>query len=232
MSDYGSLYFSIQNSLRDLYPKRSPIVIAVSKTKPYEVVREAYLQGIREFGENYIPEAISKFTKLREEFPESEGSLHLHHIGPVQSGTLRKLFGVFSHTHGVGSISTLKELLKRAEKEKKTIRYLIQTNLTEENTKHGMGFETLRSMKGTLASYQNEYCIWEGFMGMGPSSGDWAETREVFSMLQELRDTYFPEKKLSMGMSGDYELAAELGSDYLRIGSKIFGERNYAKESI
>ena len=232
MSDYGSLYFSIQNSLKDLYPKRSPQVIAVSKTKPYEVVREAYLQGIREFGENYIPEAISKFTKLREEFPESAASVHVHHIGPVQSGTLRKLFGVFSHTHGVGSISTLKELLKRAEKEKTIIRYLIQTNLTEENTKHGMGFETLRSMKETLQSYQNEFCIWEGFMGMGPSTGDLAQTREVFSLLAELRDTYFPDKKLSMGMSGDYELAAELGSDYLRIGSKIFGERNYAKESI
>ncbi|MBM9546750.1 YggS family pyridoxal phosphate-dependent enzyme [Leptospira sp. 201903074] len=232
MSDYGSLYFSIQNSLKDLYPKRSPQVIAVSKTKPYEVVREAYLQGIREFGENYIPEAITKFTKLKEEFPESASTVHVHHIGPVQSGTLRKLFGIFSHTHGVGSISTLKELLKRAEKEKTIIRYLIQTNLTEENTKHGMGFETLRSMKETLQSYQNEFCIWEGFMGMGPSTGDWAQTREVFSLLAELRDTYFPDKKLSMGMSGDYELAAELGSDYLRIGSKIFGERNYAKESI
>nr|WP_232369244.1 YggS family pyridoxal phosphate-dependent enzyme [Leptospira abararensis] len=226
------MYFSIQNSLKDLYPKRSPQVIAVSKTKPYEVVREAYLQGIREFGENYIPEAITKFTKLKEEFPESASTVHVHHIGPVQSGTLRKLFGIFSHTHGVGSISTLKELLKRAEKEKTIIRYLIQTNLTEENTKHGMGFETLRSMKETLQSYQNEFCIWEGFMGMGPSTGDWAQTREVFSLLAELRDTYFPDKKLSMGMSGDYELAAELGSDYLRIGSKIFGERNYAKESI
>ncbi|TGM58138.1 YggS family pyridoxal phosphate-dependent enzyme [Leptospira vanthielii] len=232
MSDYGPLYFSIQNSLKDLYPKRSPLVIAVSKTKPYEVLREGYLQGIREFGENYIPEAISKFTKLKEEFPESATTVHLHHIGPVQSGTLRKLFGVFSHTHGVGSISTLKELLKRAEKEKTLIRYFIQTNLTEENTKHGMGFETLRTMKETLSSYQNEFCIWEGFMGMGPSTGDLAKTREVFSLLAELRDTYFPEKKLSMGMSGDYELAAELGSDYLRIGSKIFGERDYAKESV
>lgn len=232
MSDYGSTYLSIQNSLKDLYPNRSPVVIAVSKTKPYEVVKEAYLQGIREFGENYIPEAITKFTKLREEFPESATSVHLHHIGPVQSGTLRKLFGIFSHTHGVGSISSLKELLKRAEKEKTPIRYFIQTNLTEENTKHGMGFETLRTMKETLAGYQNEFCLWEGFMGMGPSSGNLSETREVFSLLAELRDTYFPGKKLSMGMSGDYEIAAELGSDYLRVGSKIFGERDYAKESI
>ncbi|TGL90880.1 YggS family pyridoxal phosphate-dependent enzyme [Leptospira congkakensis] len=231
MSDYGSSYLSIQNSLKGLYPNKSPVLIAVSKTKPYEVVREAYLQGIREFGENYIPEAVSKFTKLREEFPEAVTSVKLHHIGPIQSGTLRKLFGVFSHTHGVGSISSLKELLKRAEKEKKQIRYFIQTNLTEENTKHGMGFETLRSMKDTLTGYQNEFCIWEGFMGMGPSSGDLRETREVFSILAELRNTYYPDKKLSMGMSGDYEIACELGSDYLRVGSKIFGERDYAEKT-
>lgn len=232
MSDYGSSYRSIQTSLKDLFPNKSPILIAVSKTKPYEVVKEAYLQGIREFGENYLPEAISKFTKLREEFPEAVTSVNLHHIGPVQSGTLRKLFGIFSYTHGVGSISSLKELLKRAEKEKKQIRYFLQTNLTGEDTKHGLSFETLRSMKDTMIGYQNEFCHWEGFMGMGPSSGDLRETREVFSLLAELRNTYFPDKKLSMGMSGDYEIACELGSDYLRVGSKIFGERDYAKETI
>ncbi|TGL47791.1 YggS family pyridoxal phosphate-dependent enzyme [Leptospira meyeri] len=232
MSDYGFYYRSIQSSLKDLFPNKSPVLIAVSKTKPYEVVREAYLQGIREFGENYIPEAISKFTKLREEFPEAATSVNLHHIGPVQSGTLRKLFGIFSFTHGVGSISSLTELLKRAEKEKKQIRYLIQANLTGEETKHGLNLETLRSMKDTLSGYQNEFCIWEGFMGMGPSSGDLFTTRRFFSDFAELRDTYFPDKKLSMGMSGDYEIACELGADYLRVGSKIFGERDYAKETI
>ncbi|PJZ45999.1 YggS family pyridoxal phosphate-dependent enzyme [Leptospira brenneri] len=232
MSDYGSSYLSIQKSLKDLFPERSPVLIAVSKTKPYEVVREAYLQGIREFGENYIPEAITKFTQLREEFPEAVTSVKLHHIGPVQSGTLRKLFGIFSHTHGVGSLSSLKELLKRAEKEKTLIRYFIQTNLTGEDTKHGLSLSHLLSLKDSLTSYQNEFCIWEGFMGMGPSSGDLSETREVFSQLADFRNSQFPDKKLSMGMSGDYEIACELGSDYLRVGSKIFGERDYGKESI
>lgn len=209
-----------------------PVIIAVSKTKPYEVIREAYLQGIREFGENYIPEAIEKFTKLREEFPESIESVHVHHIGPVQSGTLRKLFGIFSYTHGVGSFSSLTELLKRAEKEKKTIRYFLQTNLTSENTKHGFPLETLLLKGDDLLTFQNEYCIWEGFMGMGPSSGDLAQTRDVFTKLASFRNTYFPHKQLSMGMSGDYEMAVELGSNFVRIGSKIFGERDYGTHTV
>ncbi|MCG6148543.1 YggS family pyridoxal phosphate-dependent enzyme [Leptospira levettii] len=232
MSDYISVYQSIQHEMNSLSQGNPPTLIAVSKTKPYEVVKEAYLQGIREFGENYIPEAIDKFTRLREEFPESESNVNVHHIGPVQSGTLRKLFGIFSYTHGVGSFSSLSELLKRAEKEKKKIRYFLQTNLTNENTKHGFSLETILTNKDELSKYQNEYCIWEGFMGMGPSSGDPNQTKEVFTNLAKLREEHFPEKKLSMGMSGDYGLAVELGSNFVRIGSKIFGERDYGTHSV
>ncbi|TGL19141.1 YggS family pyridoxal phosphate-dependent enzyme [Leptospira yanagawae] len=232
MPDYITTYQSIQNECKTLTNGNPPTLIAVSKTKPYEVVREAYLQGIREFGENYIPEAIEKFTKLREEFPDADTSVNVHHIGPVQSGTLRKLFGVFSYTHGVGSFSSLHELLKRAEKEKKKIRYFLQTNLTGENTKHGFSLQTLLENKTNLASQQNEFCVWEGFMGMGPSSGDLMETTEVFTKLKNFREEHFPGLKLSMGMSGDYTLAVGLGSNYVRIGSKIFGEREYGAHSV
>ncbi|XDD47726.1 YggS family pyridoxal phosphate-dependent enzyme [Leptospira sp. WS39.C2] len=232
MSDYISIYNSIQNEFKSLKEGNPPTLIAVSKTKPYQVVKDAYLQGIREFGENYIPEAIEKFTRLREEYPESETTVNVHHIGPVQSGTLRKLFGVFSYTHGVGSFSSLSELLKRAEKEKKKIHYFLQTNLTNENTKHGFNLETILTNKDELIKYQNEYCIWEGFMGMGPSSGDLTETKDAFTHLANLRDEYFPNQKLSMGMSGDYEIAVELGSNFVRIGSKIFGERDYGTHSV
>ncbi|MGV3667069.1 MAG: YggS family pyridoxal phosphate-dependent enzyme [Leptospira bouyouniensis] len=231
MSDYISIYKAIENELKSL-SKENTTLIAVSKTKPYEVVREAYIQGIREFGENYIPEAIEKFTRLREEFPEANGNVNVHHIGPVQSGTLRKLFGVFSYTHGVGSFSSLGELAKRAEKEKKLIRYFLQTNLTGENTKHGFSLETLLENKNTLSNYQNEFCIWEGFMGMGPSSGDLMETKLAFTKLSNFRKEHFPTLQLSMGMSGDYTMAVELGSNFVRIGSKIFGERDYGTHSV
>ncbi|WP_411822216.1 YggS family pyridoxal phosphate-dependent enzyme [Leptospira sp. 'Mane'] len=227
MSSYGESYNHLVSSLQSQYPKNRFEILAVSKTKPYEVVREAYLGGIRVFGENYIPEAIEKFTKLREEFPEANESVQLHHIGPVQSGTLRKLFGHFQFTHGVGSVSTLNELLKRALKEKKKIRYFIQCNLTGESSKNGMDLEELISHKNDILNFQNEYCMWEGMMGMGPSSGEQEGTKLAFRKLNDIRNEYFPDKKLSMGMSGDYDLALLYGSDYLRIGSKIFGDRDY-----
>ncbi|TGN11914.1 YggS family pyridoxal phosphate-dependent enzyme [Leptospira ilyithenensis] len=230
MSSYGESYKNLISSLQSQYPKNRFQILAVSKTKPYEVIREAYLGGIRVFGENYIPEAVEKFTKLREEFPEANEEVQLHHIGPVQSGTLRKLFGHFQFTHGVGSFSTLNELLKRALKEKKTIRYFIQCNLTKESSKNGMDTEELILRKKEMVNLQNEYCIWEGMMGMGPSDGESEGTGLAFQKLNDLRNEYFPDKKLSMGMSGDYDLALQYGSDYLRIGSKIFGDRVYGTD--
>ncbi|WP_425460624.1 YggS family pyridoxal phosphate-dependent enzyme [Leptospira idonii] len=224
---YGESYQNLFRSIQSRFSEKTFELIAVSKTKPYEVIREGYLGGIRAFGENYIPEAIEKFTKLREEFPDAVQSVQLHHIGPVQTGTLRKLFGVFQFTHGVGSFSTLKELLKRAEKEKKLIRYFLQCNLTEESSKNGISTEEILSKKKELESLQNEFCVWEGFMGMGPSDGDRERTILAFRNLNSIRKEFFPDKKLSMGMSGDFDLAMEEDSDYLRIGSLIFGDRPY-----
>ncbi len=222
----GEAFFSIESDLKKKFPHPFH-VIAVSKTKPYETIRQAYLEGIRCFGENYIPEAIEKFTKLREEFPEANECVSLHHIGPTQSGTIRKLFGVFQFTHGVGSLSTLSELLKRADKEKKLIRYFLQCNLTGEESKHGFSIEEILANRDLLYKSENEFCKWEGFMGMGPSDGNEVGTRLAFQRLSDLRKEHFPEKKLSMGMSGDFEWAMEFGADYLRIGSLIFGERSY-----
>src|SRR5690606_25789844 len=112
---------------------------------------------------------------------------------------------------------------------KSTIRYFLQINATGESTKHGFSLEEIQKSKDDLQTYQNEFCIWEGFMAMGPSSGDPIETKETFKKINQFRKLVFPDKKLSMGMSGDYELALEEGSNFLRIGSLIFGDRNYAK---
>ncbi len=227
MPSFGDAYFQIEHSLKEKFPDQPFTLIAVSKTKPYEVVRAAYLEGIRSFGENYIPEAIEKFTKLRVEFPEAESSVSLHHIGPTQSGTIRKLFGIFNFTHGVGSFSTLKELQKRADKEQILIKYFLQCNLTQEDTKHGFTLSELLEKKAEILESENEFCKLEGFMGMGPSSGEELATREAFHRLSDFRKSHFPKAKLSMGMSGDFEWAMEFGADYLRIGSLIFGERSY-----
>jgi pyridoxal phosphate enzyme (YggS family) len=225
--DFGSKYNEILTEVRKSNPAKEITLIAVSKKQSYSVIRDAYLQGIRVFGENYIPEGIEKFTKLREEFPDAIASVQVHHIGPVQSGSLRKLFGTFAYTHGVGSVSSLKELVKKADKEKKTIRYFIQLNLTLENTKSGLTLSEFQKEQEVILGFQSEYCIWEGFMVMGPSSRDLEETKRIFEMATSFRDKHFPEKKLSMGMSGDYKLAVSFGSEYLRVGSLVFGERNY-----
>ncbi|GBF49582.1 pyridoxal phosphate enzyme, YggS family [Leptospira ryugenii] len=209
------------------FPLRDFAIIAVSKTKEYPIVREAYLQGIRIFGENYIPEATEKFQRLFSEFPNAKDEVQLHHIGPTQTGTLRKLFPLFTATHGVASFSTLKELLKRAEKEQTSISYFLQCNISGEETKHGFSFEEILMAKEQSVPFENPCCKFLGFMGMGPSSGDETETRAAFLRLAQFRDQSFPDKKLSMGMSGDFEWAVELGSNYLRIGSLIFGERTY-----
>jgi len=228
-----SLASSYQNLLAEIQrisPGSSPKIIAVSKTKPYEEVRRAYLEGIRVFGENYIPEAIGKFSKLFLEFPEAKETVELHHIGPTQKGNLKKLLGFFYATHGVGSFSTAEELQKRARKAQSKIHYYLQVNLTEEDSKHGFALAELWENRSRLPELQNEFCVWLGFMGMGPSSGDPVKTREAFSLLSQFRQDFFPDKRLSMGMSGDYQTAVSYGSTDLRIGSLLFGarEKSYA----
>lgn len=204
----------------------SPItLIAVSKTKPYETIRQAYLEGIRHFGENYVPEAIEKFSQLFTEFPAARDEVVLHHLGPLQSGTVRKLVGFFSYTHGVSSLSALQELQKRAEKEKKKIGFFLQWNFTGEERKQGWSLEGFRSKENEVRNLESEFLSWEGFMIMGPSSGDPIETKQVFAQAKRIRDKEYPKKTLSMGMSGDFLLAAKYGSNWVRIGSAIFGER-------
>jgi hypothetical protein len=203
-----------------------PVLIAVSKTKPKEIIREAIQSGIIHFGENQIQEGTSKFTDLRAEFPHH--TIQLHHLGPVQSGTLRKLFGVFQFTHGVGTHSALKELVKRSTKEIHSIRYFLQVNLTGEDSKNGFSLDEIKDILLHKQEFITSLCILEGLMTMGPSDGDRIRTREVFQRLSDFRKEFAPDLKLSMGMSGDFDIAAEIGTDYLRVGSRIFGERNYA----
>lgn len=158
MEVLSSGYRAFEDKVRLDFPGQNFSVISVSKTKPYEIVKQAYLGGLRIFGENYIPEAIQKFTQLFEEFPESRDQIQIHHIGPTQSGTLRKLIGFFYATHGVGSFRTAEELLKKAKKEQKKIRYFFQCNVSGEATKNGLEMEDLYSEKTRILDFQNEYC--------------------------------------------------------------------------
>ncbi|PJZ55804.1 YggS family pyridoxal phosphate-dependent enzyme [Leptospira barantonii] len=216
-------YQEINEELKKLRPANPPVLIAVSKFQPLEKVKEAIEGGVSHFGENRIQEGLEKFSSW---IGEKNSSLVLHHIGPVQSGTLRKLFSGYSYAHGVGSLATVNELLARAEKEQKQIRYFLQANLTGENSKHGFEKKELIAALEKKESLSNTFCKLEGMMVMGPSDGDPIGTRNVFRELSQIRKDYLPEGKLSMGMSGDYRIAVEEGSDFVRVGSAIFGERN------
>lgn len=212
-----ALHSQIQSSGRNV------VLIAVSKTKPISLIQEAIQSNHFTFGENKIKEGIEKFESLKEIY-----KISLHHLGPVQSGTSRKLFGIFDYTHGVSSTSTLDGLLKDSEKLKKNLRYFLQVNLTGEDSKNGFSEIELDSILGKVSHWESEYLKFEGLMTMGPSSEDPTQTRAVFAKLNQIRKERIPAAKLSMGMSGDYSIALEEGSDYIRIGSLLFGSREAA----
>jgi len=214
-------YKFILEQIKKIRPQNTPKLIAVSKKQPLSKINEALNSGIRIFGENQIKEGIEKFSSLQTKFPD----LELHHIGPVQSGNLRKLFGLFNYTHGVGSLSSLGELIKQATTRKFKIEYFLQVNLSREDSKSGFEKEEILKILPTISQYNSEYAQFHGLMTMGPSNGDLRITRSNFRELNRIRKEYCPNAKLSMGMSGDYLIAAEEGSDYIRVGSAIFGER-------
>jgi pyridoxal phosphate enzyme (YggS family) len=218
---------SIKENLDEIHSllKTSPknvTLIAVSKTKPIQSIEEAIHAGQRVFGENKIKEGIEKFSSIKEKY-----NLTLHHLGPVQSGNSKKLFGIFDYTHGVSSLSSLENLLKESEKYKKHLKYFLQVNLTVEDSKSGFLEDELLKLVQNPTQFETEFLKLEGLMTMGPSSGEVNLTKLVFHRLNEIRNMYIPGSKLSMGMSGDYPLAIAEGSDYIRVGSSIFGERNY-----
>ena len=211
-------YNKILKELRNLRPNNPPEIISVSKKQPFSKIEEAIQSGIQKFGENYIQEAFGNFAG-------KTSYIELHHIGPVQTNNLRKLFPLFAFTHGVGSEKVLIELNKQAEKRKSKIKYFLQTNLTGESTKSGFLKKDLTALLEKISLYESEYTEFIGLMAMGPTNEDPIETRRVFRELNFIRNDFTKNAKLSMGMSGDYLIAAEEGSDYIRIGSLLFGER-------
>ncbi|MCE9500304.1 MAG: YggS family pyridoxal phosphate-dependent enzyme [Leptospira sp.] len=211
----------ISEEIRKLRPEKPPEIIVVSKKQSLAAIEEAIGSGITLFGENQIKEGNEKFSELKNKNIQFE----LHHIGPVQSGSVKKLFDLFSCTHGVCSESGLFELKKQSDKHKKRFGFFLETNLTGENSKSGFSRKELSDLLKNPDSLGSEFCDFRGLMTMGPSDGDPAMTRNVFRDLRKIREEFAPNAKLSMGMSGDYLIATEEGSDYLRIGTAIFGER-------
>lgn len=209
----------IKNSL----PKNVTLV-AVSKTKPNADILEAYKAGQRIFGENKIQEMASKHDELPKD-------IQWHMIGHLQRNKVKYMAHFVDLIHGVDSLKTLKEINKQAKKHQRVIHCLLQAKIAKEDSKFGLSFDEIKTI---LLS--NEYLVLEnimvtGLMGMATFTDNKEQLKEEFSSLK----TFFDQEKinhpnlktLSMGMSGDYQLAIENGSNMVRVGSAIFGARNY-----
>jgi len=195
-------------------------LVAVSKTKPVEDILELYNLGHRDFGENYVQELAEKAEKL-------PNDIRWHFIGHLQSNKVRSIVPFIYLIHGVDSLRLLKEIDKQAEKSKRVIDCLLQVHIAQEETK--FGFDETELLNLELKQFLNVRI--KGLMGMASLTDDINKIRIEFKSLKTLFEklkTQNPELSiLSMGMSADYKIAIEEGSNMVRIGSLLFGERNY-----
>lgn len=206
--------------LKNSLPK-TVTLIAVSKTKPQSDLIEAYEAGQRDFGENKIQEMSEKWEHLPKD-------IHWHMIGHVQTNKVKYMAPFVHLIHAVDSLKLLKEIQKQALKNKRTIGCLIQIRIAQEETKFGLPAEELSSLVEAAKQFPN--VVIKGLMGMASFTSNQEQVRQEFKNLADIFSAFTlvnPESTiLSMGMSGDYQMAIEEGSTMIRVGSKIFGERN------
>lgn len=200
------------------------VLVAVSKTKPEEDLLEAYNAGQRVFGENKIQEMTEKWENLPKD-------IEWHMIGHVQSNKVKYMAEYVNLVHGIDRLKLIKELNKQAQKHDRTINCLLQIKIAEEDTKFGMDINDAEAIlnKNFKKTYPNVNVV--GFMGMATFTNDEEQVQREFKTLKSHFDRLSKDHNslniLSMGMSGDYKLAITEGSTMVRIGSAIFGERNY-----
>lgn len=200
-------------------------LIAVSKTKPVEMLQEVYDCGCRDFGENKVQEIMDKYDKL-------PNDIRWHMIGHLQTNKVKYIVDKVYMIHSVDSIKLAKEISKEAVKKNVTVKILLEVNVAQEETKFGMMSEEVKEFYNEVIDLPGlKVC---GLMTIAPYVEDSEENRQYFVKLRQLMVDMTEEKndnkdvgELSMGMTGDYEVAIEEGATYVRVGTGIFGERNY-----
>lgn len=220
---------SITNNLKTILSKLPEHVtlVAVSKTKPVSDLMEAYNAGQRVFGENKIQEMAEK----HEELPKD---IEWHMIGHVQRNKVKYMAEFVSLIHGVDSIKLLTEINKQAKKHNRVIQCLLQLKIAEEDSKFGMSAQDASILLHSNAFLGLENIKVVGLMGMATFTDNRDQIKREFEFLKSVFDDLKTVKTencnletLSMGMSGDYPLAIDCGSTMVRVGSSIFGSRNY-----
>ncbi len=202
-------------------------LVAVSKTKPIVDIQEAYDAGQRVFGENKVQEMVTKYDELPKD-------IEWHMIGHLQRNKVKYMAHFVNLIHGVDSFKTLQEINKQAKKHNRVINCLLQARIAEEETKFGLSFDDIQQIVNdeNFSELTNIKVV--GLMGMATFTDNQEQLRNEFSSLSSFFNSIkstvknnFELEILSMGMSGDYQLAIDCGSTMVRIGSSIFGARNY-----
>ena len=200
-------------------------LIAVTKTKPIEVLQETYDSGFRRFGENKVQEMTAKYEALPKD-------IEWHMIGHLQSNKVKYMAPYVSMVHSVDQFKLLKEINKEAKKNDRTISCLLQIFIAEEETKFGLSEAEAREIfeSAELTSLTNIKIV--GLMGMASNTDNDEQVRQEFRTLKNLFESFKAYEKenvqmeeISMGMSGDFPIAVEEGSTLVRVGSAIFGAR-------
>jgi PLP dependent protein len=198
-------------------------LIAVSKTKPIEVLNEAYHAGQRHFGENKVQEMVQKHDAMPKD-------IHWHMIGHLQRNKVKYMASFVHLIHGVDNFSLLEEINKQGQKHNRVIDCLLQIKIAQEDTKFGLEPEEALAILQSDDYKEFENVKITGLMGMASFTADNAQIQKEFELLKSTFDRFKildpTIEILSMGMSGDFQLAINCGSNMVRVGSLIFGERN------
>ena len=199
-------------------------LVAVSKTKPLEALQEAYALGCREFGENKVQEMLDKMEHMPED-------VHWHMIGHLQTNKVKYIVGKVFMIHSVDSLKLAKEISKESVKKNVITNILIEINVAGEASKFGSSdMEENLALLKEIVSLPNLSV--KGLMTIAPFTSDAETNRIYFRQLKQFADTnaglFDGKPLLSMGMSGDYMVAIEEGANYVRVGTSLFGARNYS----
>ena len=221
-----SFDMTIRKNLHQITSSLPPQVtlVAVSKTKPLGDLMQAYKAGQRVFGENKVQEMVEKYHLMPDD-------VLWHMIGHLQRNKVKYMAGFVDLIHGVDSLKLLTEIDKQAQKHNRVIKCLLQIKIARETSKFGLSIKEAEALLGskTFQSLKNVRIV--GLMGMASFTTDRLQILNEFKTLKSNFDQLKQQRKnlkiISMGMSGDYKLAIDCGSTMIRVGSLIFGARNY-----
>jgi pyridoxal phosphate enzyme (YggS family) len=208
------------NAIRKELDAKNVQLVAVSKVKPIEDILALYDLGQRDFGENYVQELVDKNANI------TNKSINWHFIGHLQTNKVKYIANFVHLIHSVDSLKLLQEINKQGKKSNRVINCLLQVFIATEETKYGLSENELIDILNEVNFGNLPNISIKGLMGMASFTDDLARVRQEFQNLYKIKSKYPQLQILSMGMSQDYKIGKEEGSNMVRIGSLLFGERN------